>query len=145
MGNKLKFPAQLSDAVLMAIKDLRWAEKQPKIQINMAKFQSYDPETEFCECCLAGASVVRIYGPKRMIHWADFDIETQHKLLALEAVRSGNLAHAINQYYDYQRSLMRFLFPLEELGNTVVSYWDSPANFKKYLQRVIVGLRGMGF
>ena len=111
----------------------------------MDEFQHYDPETEICECCLAGATIVRAYGPKHLMHWHRFDIETKHKLLAIDSVRSGNLAHAINQYYDYQRSLMGFLFPLEELGNAVVSYWDSPANFKKYLQRVIVGLRGMGF
>lgn len=94
---KSVLPDKLSELLMVALKDLEKAEESPKHQINMRTWHGGSTEHEECEVCLAGSVMAfTLNTPHNEPSYPGlFSINTMRKLLALNHLRVGNVAAAL--------------------------------------------------
>lgn len=93
-------PRKLSDLILLALDDLAKVERSKKYQVNMGTWHdpNFDDQSQYpCQVCFAGAVIAKTLRtePNREATPEDFPPPTSNRLLALDALRSGNLYAAL--------------------------------------------------
>lgn len=108
MARRKKLPKKLSEAILVALKDLAAAERSKNLVINMGTWHDpidslFGPGVETkpkakCEVCFAGSVMAGTLGVKdtEQVVPDDFGENTRDMLLALDSVREGDLYEAVN-------------------------------------------------
>lgn len=88
-------PTKLSDAIEMALEDLRSCERDPHYIIDMGEWHKTDGMV--CHVCLAGAMMDRRFRlqPSEERRPSDFGVAWTDVFLALDSVRDYCFTHAI--------------------------------------------------
>lgn len=134
-------PSKPSELIRVALKDLAAVEKMKnEYEIDMGEWHSGRNESrDKCAVCLAGSVLVQSLGFRENEDVApeDFPKAIEHKLLAIDSFRMGEIEQAFDQL---GRRLPVLLAP------TVLTtpYSDNPAEFKKEMKQLADGLAALG-
>ena len=137
LKSKVKLPDKLSDLMVLALKDLAKCERnKKKFKIKMGTW--FTPNGK-CAVCFAGSVMAQScgVGSKREVFPGDFDVDTNNKLIALDAVRAGYVGSALD---DLGRSL-----PPGLTGQyPVVEYHHGPKVWRKQMETIAALLKAAG-
>ena len=108
MKKKSKLPNRLSDLILVALKDLRKCEKNPKYTVEMSKWHRPSCASAIthldwtCEVCLAGSVIAQTLKTPiiKLKEPVDFGEVDEHKLYALDYIRGGDVLLALRHFYE---------------------------------------------
>lgn len=137
-------PDKLSDLILLALADLELAEQSSDVHIDMSNWRkqcsTFSPYV--CSVCFAGVVIIGSLKFSKRGSGIPESISnrTTQKLLALDAVRTGNVESALvhmNVFCanQYQRSIYRHVIPL---------YWKGSTQFKSALKILVTDLQTEG-
>lgn len=132
MKRKATLPKHISDGILLAIEDLKKAEKSKQYSIDMSLWHRPRPRDSTCAVCFAGSVMAFSLGveaDEETYPW-DFSEPTQRKLEALNYARMGNISLAVGLWYS--------------LDFNPVDYTEDPAKFKRQMRNVAKKLAQIG-
>jgi hypothetical protein len=133
-------PDKMSALIRLALADLEKAEKDPYHLIRMHSWHEY--EAGYCHVCLAGAVMAgTLKVPASLtVTPKHFDTDTSRKLLAIDAMRDGNVDEAASWIYNDGA--------LEERGRgmdrDIAAYRANPLQFKRDMARLADDLEAIG-
>lgn len=95
-GNDTRLPDKLSELIRVALADLEKCEALSQYEIQMGEWHTYDSDRDVCLVCFAGAVMAQTLGRRYTFSCGPclFDHD-RGKLLALDALRSGNVSRAL--------------------------------------------------
>jgi hypothetical protein len=96
-----RLPEQMSELLQLALDDLAKAERSKRYTVSMGSWHVYDPGTDTCFVCLAGAVMARTLKEprKRYCTSEDFEGATGYCLHALDYLRMGYIREAYAARY----------------------------------------------
>lgn len=144
-----------SDLILTALEDLSWAERSPRMRINMGTWADVMPYEgrEVCYACLAGCSLIRSIGlnPKghqSLVSLVKFDPALRRRAVALDRFRDGNIKGALEIFYQFDKDeeYKPYTYPETLPTHFAVSdYYLQRADFKKDLREIAALLKEHNF
>ena len=138
-ATKATLPDKPSALLTLAMKDLKKIEKSTHYEVFMEEWHEPSRGGRFCSVCLAGsviANTLKSTKDKGLIP-ADYDMDTENKLNALDEFRQGRVTRALK--------CMDIAIPkqLKEIYK-VASYSDGCAKFKSDMNKIIARLKKAG-
>lgn len=144
MKRKATLPKHISDGILLAIEDLKKAEKSKQYSIDMSLWHRRWHGDSTCSVCFAGSVMAFSLGAEadeETYPW-DFSDPTQRKLEALNYARMGSISVAVGTWYS--RVSKAKLEAADKLDFDPVDYTEDPAKFKRQMRSVAKKLAQIG-
>ena len=133
-----QLPNKPSELLALALADLAKVERSSKYEVDMDDWHA--PTTKgVCNVCMAASVMAKTLNVDRFETFTpgDFETDTQKKLRAIDRLRKGYLAHALDVLgIDHPR------FLVSEID--VADYHDDPKQFKKDMRAIIEALKNVG-
>lgn len=131
-----KLPDKLSALILLALDDLKKAERSKKYKIDMGGW--HHPNSH-CSVCFAGAVIAFSLGadPKKRIDPYDFDTDTRHKLLALNSARCG----FFNQGAMYVGGNNNTQDKAYQFNTSIPDYHEDRKGFRSAMRKAALALK----
>ena len=110
-----------SELLSLALQDLKWAERSPRMSPFMSNWARLD--SQICYACLAGCTLVRSLGLEpnnagSLPLLVDFDFQLERRAQALDSFRCGAVAQGLAQVLSYKAQL-RYKKRIESLPSTI--------------------------
>lgn len=146
-------PEKFSDGILLALADLKAAELNPEYRIAMHTWHA--PRDGQCVVCFAGSVMAGTLGCDidKEFDPADFGGDIAGKLTALDYVRVGHIATAVERYMGWAatRDALDNISPANRLTRlelisykTVPDYALDRAGWERALREIAAGLADLG-
>lgn len=161
-AKKFKLPNAMSGLIRVALADLIAVEKQRKrFEVDMSiwhrgagqPFDSWNPENgvnKKCVVCFAGSVMAMSLGvaDNETKDYEDFDQDTENKLAAIDALRSGNIQDAAS-ILGIEPKGSSYEGPVQievTFGDvSVPEYKDNKPGFKKTMKNLADELEAAGY
>ncbi len=137
-GEDMKtLPNLPSKLILLALKDLRLVEQDPRYTVHMDTWHCMD-YSSVCSVCLAGAVMAKSLDATHGQWYAPFIFEESDRLEALNLFREGYISEG----------LYRLGYKLHEFDSRiqieVPRYEDGPLYFRYFMMRIAYKFKGLG-
>lgn len=145
MEKAVELPDTLSDLILLALDDLERAEASRQHKVDMYAWHQPDAikvRGSKCVVCFAGSVMAFTLGAEasKRLGPSNWDAVTERKLRALDQVRLGRIAIAIEVFHGRQDG---FVFD-GTVDVALVRYEKNPAKFKAGIRLVVDALKVVG-
>jgi len=159
MNNIKQLSEYPSEAILQAVEDLEWAEKNPKYYVDMAIW--HYPRQGHCRVGLTGSILARRYVKDHNISSSPLEIKSSllevytekgakviiAKLFSFSSLRRGDIYSFLEAWIKgKQRDKSRMTTTiLNEVEGGIVNYHDNPNLFKQQLRKIAKILNREGY
>ncbi|MAS09906.1 hypothetical protein [Salinisphaera sp.] len=140
-----KLPNEPSALIRLALGDLEKAEQSPDYEIEMGTW--HDSYGGICEVCFAGTVIAGTLegDPQADLSPSSYDVATRAKLNALDDLRCGSVASAIDVLALYDVVDDQALEITDGLSFVATHYDNSPEAFKREMGELADKLEEVGY
>lgn len=142
-----RLPDLPSQLIRVSLRDLRKVEKDEGYRVNMGDWHCGDEGLQPCEVCMAGAVMAKTLKVERSQNASpySFDSSVAGKLLAIDFLRNGDVASAIDTLSVNHRQRHTRRRKMKDRGmRGVVDYHVDPARFRREMLRLARDLEAVG-